>query len=67
MVNMFASSVIDPWVFTPSGSEKDYAIGICCFSAKQAALRSKRRYRQVRNSNNLSERSDMSIRELLFH
>jgi hypothetical protein len=71
MVNMFASSVIDPWVFTGcsprSGPTKDYAIGICCFSAKQAALRSKRRYWQVRNSNNLSERSDMSIRELLFH
>ena len=41
MVSMFASSAVDrafePW----SGQTKDYNIGICCFSAKYAALREK--------------------------
>jgi hypothetical protein len=48
MVNMFASNVIDPGCSPRSGPVKDYAIGICCFSAKHAALRSKRRYWLVR-------------------
>ena len=43
-----------------SGQTKDYAIGICCFSAKHAALR------LARNQNNVSEWSDMSTRGLLF-
>ena len=38
---MLASSVVDrgfePW----SGQTKDYKIGICCFSVKDAALRRK--------------------------
>jgi len=41
MVSFFALSVVDhgfePW----SGQAKDCKIGICCFSAKHAALRSK--------------------------
>ena len=41
MVSMFALSAVDrgfePW----SGPTKDYKIGICCFSAKHAALMSK--------------------------
>jgi hypothetical protein len=64
---MFASSVIDLGCSPRSGPAKEYAIGMCCFCAKHAALRSKRRYWLVRNSNNFSERSDMSIRRLLFH
>ena len=41
-------------------------IGICCFSAKQAALRSKSKDGLARNQNNVSEWSDMSSRGLLF-
>ena len=39
MVNVLVSSAVDR-VFEPqSGQTKDYEIGICCFSAKHAALR----------------------------
>ena len=41
MVSMLSSSAVDrefePW----SGPTKEYKIGICCFSPKHAALRSK--------------------------
>jgi hypothetical protein len=41
MVSMLASSAVD-CVFEPrSGQAKDYKIGICCFSAKHAALKEK--------------------------
>jgi hypothetical protein len=49
-----------------SGQPKDYKIGICCFSAKRAALRSKSKDWLARNQNNVSEWSGMSIRGLLF-
>ena len=52
MVSLLASSVIDCGLETRSGQPKDYKIGICCFSAKQAALR-------LRSKN-------MSSRGLLF-
>jgi hypothetical protein len=45
---------------------KDYEIGICCFSAKDAALRSKSKDWFARNQNNVSEWGDMSIHGLLF-
>jgi hypothetical protein len=45
---------------------KDYKIGICCFSAKHAALRRKSKDWLARNQNNVSEWSDMSTRGLLF-
>jgi hypothetical protein len=45
---------------------KDYKIGICYFSAKHAALRSKSKDWLTRNQNNVSEGSDMSICGLLF-
>jgi len=49
MVNWFVSSVVDrgfePW----SGQTKDYKIGICCFSAKYAALRRKTKYWLAQN------------------
>ena len=58
MVIVFASSAVDrgfePWL----GQTKDYKIGICCFSAKNAALRSKNKDWLVRNQNNVSEWSD---------
>ena len=49
-----------------SGQTKDYRIGICCFSAKHAALRSKSKDWLAWHQNNMSEWSDMSIRGLLF-
>jgi hypothetical protein len=41
MVNVVASSAVDRGFEPQSGQTKDYAIGICCFSAKHAALRRK--------------------------
>jgi len=52
----------EPW----SGQTKDYQIGICCFSAKHAALRRKRKEWLARNQDNVSEWGDMSIHGLLF-
>jgi hypothetical protein len=66
MVSMLASSAVDrgfePWL----GQTKDYKIGICCFSAKHAALRKKSKDWLTQNQNNVSEWSDMSTRRLLF-
>jgi hypothetical protein len=60
MVSVLASSAID-LVFEPRlGQTKDYKIGICCFSAKHAALRRKSKDWLTRN---VSEWSDMSIRQ----
>ena len=41
MVSVLAYSAVDRGVEPRSGQTKDYDIGICCFSAKYAALRSK--------------------------
>ena len=41
MVSMLALSVVDRGLEFRSGQTKDYKIGICCFSAKHAALRRK--------------------------
>ena len=49
-----------------SGRTKDYIIGICCISAKHAALRRKSKDWLARNQNNVSEWGNMSIRGLLF-
>ena len=38
MVSMLTSSVVDGGFESLSGQTKDYEIGICCFSAKHAAL-----------------------------
>ena len=66
MVSLFASSVVDRGFEPRSGQTKDYKIGICCFSAKHAALRRKSKDWLARNQNNVSEWGDMSIRGLLF-
>jgi hypothetical protein len=66
MVSVLATSAVDR-VFEPrSGQTEDYKIGICCFSAKHAALRRKSKYWLARNQNNVSEQNDMSTRGLLF-
>jgi hypothetical protein len=41
MVSVLASSVVDRGFEARSGQTNDYEIGICCFSAKHAALRRK--------------------------
>jgi hypothetical protein len=58
MVSVLASSAVDRGF---------YKIGICCFSAKHAALRRKSKYWLARNQDNVSEWCDISIRGLLFH
>jgi hypothetical protein len=66
MVSVLASSSVDRGFEPRSGQTKDYKIGICCFSARHAALRRKSKDWLARNQNNASEWGDMSIRELLF-
>ena len=66
MVSMLASSAVDRGFETRSGQTKDYKIGICCFSAKHTALRSKSKDWLTRNQNNVSEWSGTINRGLLF-
>jgi hypothetical protein len=66
VVSMLATSAVDRGFEPRSGQTKDYKIGICCFFAKHAALRRKSKDWMAWNQNNVSEWSDMSIRELLF-
>ena len=60
MVSVHASSVVDYGFETRSGQTKEYKIGICCFSAKNAALRRKNKDWLARNQNNVYEWSDIS-------
>jgi hypothetical protein len=66
MVSVFDSSAVDRGFEPRSSQTKDYKIGICCFSAKHAALRRMNKDWLARNQNNVSEWSDMSTRGLLF-
>jgi hypothetical protein len=50
MVSMLASSVVDGGFKPRVGETKDYQIGVCCFSAKHATLRS-----MAQKHNNVSE------------
>ena len=43
MVSLFASSVVDSGFNPQWGDTKDYKFCICCYSAKHAALRRKRK------------------------
>ena len=42
-VSMLSSSSVDHGFEAQSGQAKDYGIGICCFSAKHAALNIRRK------------------------
>ena len=64
MVSVLASSAVYREFEPCSGRTKDYKIGICCFSAKNAELRRKSKDWLVRD--NVSEWCDMSVRGLLF-
>ena len=66
MVSVFSSSTVDCGFELRSGQTKDYKIGICGFSDKHTAFRRKSKDWLARNQNNVSERSDMSIRRLMF-
>ena len=66
MVSMLASGVVDRDVEPNRVKPKNIKIGICCFSAKHAALRRKSKYWLVRNQDNVSEWDDMSVRGRLF-
>ena len=66
MVNVLASSVVDRGFEPRSGQTKDYKIGMCCFSAKHAALRRESKYWLARYQNDVSKWSDMSTRRMLF-
>jgi hypothetical protein len=57
--------VVDRGFDHRSCQTKFYQIGICCFSAKHAVLRRKRKDWLARNHDNVSEWGDMSIRGLL--
>ena len=60
MVSVLASSAIDCGYEPRSCQTKEYKIGICCFSAKNAALRRKSKDWLARNQNNVAEWSDIS-------
>jgi hypothetical protein len=60
-------SLVDREFESWSGQTKDYKIGLCCFSAKHAALRRKSKDWLARNQDNVYEWDDMSICRLLFH
>ena len=66
MVSVLASSAVDHGFEPQSAQTKDYKIGICCFSAKQAALRRKNKDWLAQNRNNVSEWSDMSSPDYCF-
>jgi hypothetical protein len=68
MVSELVSNVVDRGFEPQSGQIKDYKIGICCLSAKRAALRTKSKDWLARIQYNVSECQwgYMSIRGLLF-
>jgi hypothetical protein len=66
MISVLSSSAVDHGFERRSGQTKDFKIGICCFSAKHAALRRMNKDWLARNQNNVSKWSDMFIHGLLF-
>jgi hypothetical protein len=66
MVSVLASSAVDRGFEPRSGQAKEYKIGICCLSAKNAAFRRKSKDWFARNQDNVLEWGDMSLRGLLF-
>ena len=66
MVSVLASSAVDRIFKHRSGQNKDNKIGICCFSAKHAALRKKSKDRLAQDQDNVSKWGDTSTRGPLF-
>jgi hypothetical protein len=67
MVSVLVSSAVDRGFEPRSGQTKDYKIGICCFSAKHAALRRKSKDWLAWNTDNVSECSCHDITEKLLN
>ena len=63
---MLVSSAIDRGLEPLSGQIKANKIGICCYSSKHAALRTKSKDWLACNQKNVSEWGDMSTCGLLF-
>jgi hypothetical protein len=61
MVGVPTLSVVDRGLEHPSGQTKDYEIGICCCSAKHAAIRSNNKDCLARSQDNVSEWGDLFI------
>ena len=55
MVSVLASSAVDRGFESLFGQTKYYAIGICLFSVRNMALKSKSKNWLVRNQDNVSE------------
>ena len=66
MVCVVSSSPVDRWFELQSGQTKDFKIGICWFSAKQAASSRKGIDLLAQNQENMSDWSDMFTRGQLF-
>jgi hypothetical protein len=66
MVSVLASGAIDCGYELRSCQTKEYKIDVCCFSAKNAALRRKSKDWLARNQNNVSEWSDISTQRMLL-
>ena len=66
MVSVLASNAVDHGFKPIPVKTKDYKIGICCFSAEHAALRSKSKDELAWYQDNVSEWCDMSAYRLLF-
>ena len=60
MVSVLVWSKVDRGFEPRSGQTKNYKIGICCFSTKQAALRSRSKDWLAQNQNNVFGLSNMS-------
>jgi hypothetical protein len=68
MVSVLAWSVVDHGFEPRLGQTKDYYIGMCCFSAKHAALRRKSKDWLAQNQNNSTCISaDFSFSELALY
>ena len=66
MVSVLALCAVNRGFEPRLGQTKVHKIGICCFSAKHAALRKKSKDGLARNQNNVFKWSDMSTCGLLF-
>ena len=66
VVNVLVSSAVDRGFWPRSCQTKDYKIGICCFSAKHAALKKKSKDWLAQYQDNVSKWGDTSTTGPLF-
>jgi hypothetical protein len=66
MISVLAWSAVDRGFELRSSQTKGYIFGICCFSTKHAAIKSKSKDWLARNQNNVSKWSDRSTCGLLL-